>query len=276
MVERTLPSSTYAIFGGWQLNAMAIGFAAALLVPLVKTVIALVRGYRNLRGRTPHRRAVVLAAFVPGLFLGGLAGNPMSAAISWASNQTADAGHARLTARQLLAEYGKTPPVHTTGKPAAPAALAALLLRTSDLGRGWYSQQQPNPAETPISRLARRSGATAAVRATLNQAHWTGNAWLPQHLVVEGLLRFPSPDAAGRYRNSVLAKHATTITTVGGLPVYETGLGEKSAWRSASFIAGADLFTLTVNVDASGTPAVAAFDALVAKAVARATGVQKG
>jgi hypothetical protein len=271
LVERTLPSSTFAPFGGWQLNTLATLFAVVLSAVLLVAAVALGRRYRRLRGRTPHRRAVVLAAFLPGAFLGSFVGNPMSAAVVWASNHTATATHARVEARHLLAEDGKAPPVRDTGRAAAPAALAARMVQRSDLGTGWYSQVRPDPAETTLSPTAAGLGATQAVRTTLNQAHWTGAAWLPQHLVLEGLLRFTSPAGARYYLVNVFTKEAAVPVHMGDVTVYEGGLGNASSWRWANFVVGSDVFTLSINVQSDGTPTPTDFAALVSKAVRRAT-----
>ncbi len=274
LTERTLPSSTFAPFGGWQLNALAISLAIVLFALLIASVVALRRRYRRLRGRTPHRRAVVVAAFLPGAFLGGLAGNPMASVVSWVSLHTADASHARIEERQLLTEYGTAPPVHATGNAAPSGAIADRILQTSDLGPGWYSQQRPNPAEATTSTAAKRLGATEAVRMQLNQAHWTGAAWLPQHLLLENVLRFRSAQGARRYladlvSEKITAPVAVTAGTTTAI-VYEGDLRD-AAWRSANFVVGADLFSLRISVDASGTPTATAFSALVTRTLHRAT-----
>jgi hypothetical protein len=271
LVERTLPSSTFAGFGGWQLNALAAAFAVVLSACLLMAAAALRRRYRGLRGLTPHRRVVVLAAFLPGAFLGSFVGDPMSAAVVWASNHTADATHARVQARQLLAVDGKAPPMQATGDEAAPAALAARMVQRSDLGTGWYSQRNPNPSEAKVSPTAGQFGASQAVRTTLNQAHWTGTAWLPQHVVIEGLLRFDRASAARYYLLTFLTPEPVTPVRAGSVTVYEGGLGDTSSWRSANFLVGADLFTLSINVMAGGTPTPNAFATLVDAAVRRAT-----
>ncbi len=268
--ERTLPDATFAPFSGWQLYALTSVFGITLLALLVISVVALARRYRGLRGQTPHRRAVVLAALVPGAFLGGLVGNPMASAVSWASNQTMAAHHARIAARQLLAEDGKAPPVLVTGA-AAPEALAARLVQRSDLGPHWYDRQRPNPSEAAVSPTAYRFGALQAIRAQFDQAHWTGIAWLPQHVIVENMLRFRSAAAARRYFANVFVKPATTLVQVGSVTVYEGGLGSKSALRTAEFPVGTDLFATSINVMSDGTPTTQDFAAIVSAAVGRAT-----
>jgi hypothetical protein len=271
LVERTLPSSTFAGFGGWQLNTLATGLAVILSAVLLLAATKMARSYRRLRGRTPHRRAVVLAAFLPGALLGSFVGNPMSAAVVWASNHTADATHARIEARQLLAEGGKAPPVRSTGQPAPPATVAALMVQRSDLGPSWYSQLRPNPTESTISAPAKRLGATRAVRTTLNQAHWTGAAWLPQHVFLEGLLRFTSAANARHYLRTYLVRAGAAPIRVGAVPVYETGVTNTASWRTADFVVGTDVFTLSINVMSDGTPSTKDFAALVTTSVQRAT-----
>ena len=253
LVERTLPSSTFATFGGWQLNALATAFTVALSAWLLVAAAALRRRYRGLSGLTPHRRVVVLAAFVPGAFLGSFAGDPMSAAVVWASNHTAAATHARVQARQLLAVDGQAPPIQATGKAPASAALVARLVQRSDLGTGWFSQLNPNPAEATVISMAGQLGASEAVRTTLNQARWSGNAWLPQHVVSEGLLRFAAARAARYYLLTFLTPEPVMLVRDGTVSVYEWGLGDTSSWRSANFLVGADLFTLSINVMSDGT-----------------------
>ena len=193
LVERTV-----AVLDLCQLRRLAaerLGdrFAVVLSACLLVAAAALRRRYRGLRGLHPApscgRPRGVRARRVPGSFVG----DPMSAAVVWASNHTAAAAHARVQARQLLAVDGKAPPVHATGKAPAPAALAARMVQRSDLGAGWFSELRPNPREATVSSMAGQFGASEAVRTTLNQARWTGNAWLPQHVVSEGLLRFGAP-----------------------------------------------------------------------------------
>ncbi len=271
LVERTLPSSTFARFGGWQLNALATAFAVVLSAWLLVAAASLRRRYRGIQGLTPHRRVVVLAAFVPGAFLGSFVGHPLSAAVVWASNHTADATRARVQARRLLTVDGNAPPIRRTGEAPAPAASAARMVQRSDLGTGWFSELDPNPSEAMVSSMAEQLSASQAIRTTLNQARWTGDAWLPHHVVSEGLLRFGTARAARYYLLTFLTPEPVTAIRVGDVTVYEGGLGDTSSRRSANFLVGADLFTLTINVMSDGTPTDKAFTGLVDTAVRRAT-----
>ncbi len=148
--ERTLPDATFAPFGGWQLYAMGAGFALVLVTLLVVSVAALQRRIRAHEPRLTYQRTVVLGAFIPGLLVGGLLGDPMSSAISWASHQTASASNARAQANLLLAEDRDGPPAPATGKLPAASGISAHLLRPSDLGDGWYDGQQPAASEANV------------------------------------------------------------------------------------------------------------------------------
>ena len=243
--ERTLPDATFAPFGGWQLYAMGAGFGLILLALLVISVAGLQRRIRAHKPRLAHQRAVVLGAFLPGLLAGALLGNPMSSAIAWASNQTASAADAKAEAGRLQAESRAGPPAPATGKPAAPSSISAHLLRPMDLGSGWYEGQQPAASQTAVTATEGMFGATLAVKATVQRAYWTGSAWLPRQLLVERMTRFRTAGGARRYLSS--ASH-----------------------RTGEFLVGTDVFSVSINVAASGDPTPAEFGALVAKAVQRA------
>ena len=269
LAERSMPNATFAPFGGWQLEAMAAGFGFVLLALLVATIRALRRRYRGLGEQTPYRKCVLLAVFLPGVFVGALLGNPMSAAISWASNLTASAHRAHSAASRLLAEDGKGPAAPATGKPAAAPAVSARLLRAADLGAGWYTAQRPSASEAAVTPTQGMYGATLAARATFQQARWTGAAWLPKHVSAETLLRFRSAADLRRY---VEAEPDGSFTTslIGGMTVRERGLGASAPSRSAEFAVGADLFSVTIDVNTAGSPTPEGFAALVEKAVRQA------
>jgi hypothetical protein len=266
--ERTLPDSSFAPFGGWQIYAMAAGFGFVLVTLLVGSAGAVRRRYRALGVRTPHRRTVLIAAFLPGAFLGALLGDPMASAVSWASNHTAAAHHARSERSRLLAEGRKGPPAPATGGAAAAQAIAALLLQPSDLGDGWYEGQQPMASEAPVRATEGMYGATLAIQTRLQQAQWTGAAWLPRHVIGEELLRFRSVDDGGRYLRTIADRSSSLVD---GVSVYERGLSTSAPSRSAEFLVGADLFSITIDVTTAGTPTPSDFAALVDKAVQRAT-----
>jgi hypothetical protein len=94
-------------------------------------------------------------------------------------------------------------------------------------------------------------GATLAAAAKFQQAHWTGNAWLPQQQVLESMVRFRTATGARRYLSSIPAQPTAPA-------------------RCAEFLVGSDVFSLSIGVTASGAPTTAEFNALVAKALQRA------
>lgn len=264
LIERTSEFSIFAMFGGWQLDVMAAGLGLLLLALLVVSAIALVHIYRGLRGRTPHRRAVVLAALLPGLFLGGLAVSPLRSAISWASDHTAAAQKANAEFQQMMPTNPKAPPIlFPSGGAAAAPALAARLLHPSDLGAGWYDAVRPNPSELSGSV----PGQTLSVRSNLTQWHWTGTIWSPGDIGVEGLRRFGTSEAAQRYL-AVARRDATTQLRIGSALVSEHVLKSGSVeGREATFVVGADVFTLIID----GTSSQQDFETALSTAVRRAT-----
>jgi hypothetical protein len=239
------------------------------------SAIALVRSYRGLRGQTPHRRAVVMATLLPGLFLGAGLSGPMHSAVSWASDHTASAQKAKAEFAQLMPTNPKAPPILGLGGAAAPAALADHLLRASDLGPGWYDGARPNPSELSGGL----QGQSLSVRSNLSQWHWTGTMWAPGSLLLESLRRFATPSAAASY----LATYGTqpqngppgpptyhvgptTQVHVGNVLVYEhTTQTAVKQLRSATFGIETDVFTVDMDATASD------FAALITKAVQRAT-----
>jgi hypothetical protein len=271
MTDRNSPSSLFAIFGGWQVDAMAAVLGLLLLALLVICAIVLLRRYRGLQGRTPHRRAVVLAALLPGLFIGTLFSSPMRSAVSWASDHTASAHQAMAEFRQFEPTNPKAPPTLGLAGAAAPAALADHLLHASDLGTGWYDGVHPNPSELSGGL----QGQTLSVRSNLSQWHWTGTMWAPGSLLLESLRRFATPAAADSYLSPYREQPKnipgpsfgpTTQLRVGNVLVYEhTTQTAVKQLRSATFAVGTDVFTVDMDATASD------YAALIPKAVRRAT-----
>jgi hypothetical protein len=265
LIERTEPPSDFAYFGGWQLDAMAAALGAAVLALLVVSSVTGVRTFHRLRGVTPNRRVVVWAALLPGLFLGGLAGLPMRSAISWSSDHTAAAKHAYAEFRQMDPRNPSTPPMlFPILGTAAPAAIASHLLHPADLGIGWYDGGRPNPSQ---SLAASWLGQTLAARSQLNQWHWTGRIWSPGDLASEVLDRFSTPEAAQHYL-AVWGRDASSRVNVAGTTVFEHDSNvARVISHTATFRVGNDVYTL----DMTGTSGAAEFNAVVAKAVRRAT-----
>jgi hypothetical protein len=265
LIERTSESSIFAMFGGWQLDVMAAGLGALVLGFLVVSAIAIVRIYRALRGKTPHRRAVVMAALLPGLFIGGgLAGSPLRSAISWASDHTATAQKARAEFQAILPTNPEAPPIlfPGVGTPASPA-IAARLLHGVDLGAGWYDGQRTNPSERPGSL----QGETLSARSSLTQWHWTGTMWSPGDIVSESLMRFSTFKAAQQYF-AIATRDATTPSRIAGVPLFEHVVATGSVKsRAATFVVGTDVFSL-ISI---GTESDQEFNVALPAAVRRAT-----
>ena len=264
LIERTDEFSFFAQFGGWQVDAMAAGLGLVLLALFVVSTLALVRLYRGLRSRTPNRRAVVMAALLPGLFLGGVAGSPMRSAISWASNRTAAAHKAYAEFREMLPTNPSAPPIllPAVGTAAAPA-LAARLLHPSDLGGGWYDGQRPNPSQSSGGL----QGQALSVRTELTQWHWTGTMWSPGDFALESLRRFATPAAAESYLATAVSD-PTARVRIGRVLVYEHGARTGDVQQQiADFAVGTDVFTVSVI----GPKSTTHFGATLAAAVQRAT-----
>lgn len=199
ILERRNGFSSFAQFSGWQLHVVEAVLALVVLGVGVSAAWMSVPRYRRLRDRTPHRRAVVLAALLPGLLAGGLAVAPMRAAFSWASDHTAAAASARHKVEAWLRNYHKAPPVLPSFSASAPTALAARVLRPSDLGAGWYDGTKPNPTVARVRNDASATGEVAAARAIVTQQHWTGQVWSLDHLILESEMQFVSTSAATDY-----------------------------------------------------------------------------
>jgi hypothetical protein len=205
----------------------------------------------------------------------------MRSAVSWASGHTAAAHRAMAAARQFEASYRKAPLVLRTGATAAPPALAARVLQPSDLGTGWYDLQLPNPFEAPATADAANLGSTQDVQDRLMQAHWTGTMWsLADHLILEHMLRFPTPQAAENYLATDWAQPtdgchcgfgATSQLHLGNVLVSERVATRYSKQkREAAFVVGADLFTLSIDIASDGKPTAPDFETLTATTVRRA------
>ena len=263
LVERTEPASLFAMFGGWQLNAMAAGLGVALLALLVVSLVVSVRMYRGLRGQTRHRRVVVMAALLPGIFLGTLLNGPMRSAIGWASDHTATAQRMNAAIRQMMPTNPASPPVMSFGGTPASPVLAARLLQRADLGPGWYDTERPNPSGISDSPAGPVTGAGTR----LSQWHWDGRMWAAGELASEQMYVLTS--AADVQRQLTFARRSATSTVrIGGAAVYEHDVNMASVQsRAASFALGNEVFTLNVT----GTSGTAEFNAIVAKAVQRAT-----
>jgi len=195
VLEQRSEWDTSVPYHGWQVTAVDVALAVILLALLVVSARTLVRSYRRLRGRTPHRRLMVLLAILPGLFGGAALMLPADPIASWASNHTAEAAHWRIVARQAAINYRKSPPSFATGHQPAPPAVASHLLSVALLGKGWYAAQTPSPALSPVTSFSPH-GAILRARALLTQQHWTGAIWSDDALVSESLVELSTTSEA--------------------------------------------------------------------------------
>jgi hypothetical protein len=280
-LDRSDTYSDFAPFGGWQVYVIEGVFVLVLLTVGLASGAITVRLSRRLRGRSPHTRAVVLAALLPGLFVGSLVGMPMRGTVSWASDHTAAADAARVELSRLQHDYRLAPPLIVSMRPAAAPDLVSRMLAPADLGKGWYAVSRPNATVSPISPEASTRGATTAVHTSLTQEHWTGTSWALDRFLVQAQLVFPGRDAAVGYVRSVWAEPDVTSTLgaaverrVGGVIVWErmpTGRATP-AHAAAAFVVGGTLFTVILDVSRLGKGATSAeFTRVVAAAVERAS-----
>lgn len=282
LVESANEFSSVARFGGWQLYAAeaAIGFVIIVLGSV--SAVWLLRCYRALRGRTPHRRVMLLVAILPGLFLGGAAVTPMRAALHWSSYRTAAAAAARQQMSEWQANYRKAPPVARAYSAPATGPSATALLTAADLGRSWYPAVTPTPGRRVVSAQMSRWGITEAARVTLTKQHWVGQMWHLDHMLNETSYVFSTPSAASRYvtgdrqrADAACQCNAVsgpdTVQRVAGTTVWEhTTSGTLGTQRVATFVVGSTAVTMLIDVH-DADPSDAEFEALVAKALARAT-----
>lgn len=283
LLERRDEFSLFAQFSGWQLYSVEV--ALAVLIVTIGGVAGrtLFRRYRELRGRTPHRRAVVLAALLPGLLAGVLAAAPMRAALSWASDHTAAAASARHKLEAWLADYRKAPPMPPSFFAAAPAALAARVLRPGDLGAGWYDGTKPNPTLAPVRSDFSANGELAAARAVVTQQHWTGQSWSLDHFVLESEVKFVSTAAATAYLKAwwhstasdsaccSVSYAAKTSRHVEHALVWQRDVTSTTGTRrEAAFTVGSTFFMLSFDLKPDAKAGSNAYEPVLRAAVARA------
>jgi len=249
-------------YGGWQVD-VSEGVLALLLVVLgVGCASRLRRRWASLRGRTPYLRVPVLIALLPAVALGLQLDAPLTAPVTWASNHTAAAEASHTAWVERLAEL-RGSPASPTDAPPAPPELAALLMRPSDLGAGWYSGQRPNPIA-----LARTPGVRA--RTLLVRTHREGIGWaVADPLLSEYVEALPTATAAQakvpvRY---VPPGSRDRVRHVAGVHVLQRVTPQSHMGELASFAVGRFLFTLSCSPMPGST-----FEAVVDAAVRRALG----
>ena len=262
-------------FPGWQVTTMkaVLGVAVALLGLVAAAWLR--RSYRALRGRTPHRRAIALAAVLPGLLVGAAVGLPADPLLSWASEYTASASAARAQWTQMQHDLRYAPAPAPMHYPAAPPEMAGALLRPADLGADWYPSTRPDPTEQRIPVGA--AGAMQSARSWLTQAHRNGQGWVLGLGVFETETRFGSSAQASHYARVLASgRHACPCDDRPG-PVVRGRIRHADVWSASNsthlwsvFVADDRVFEVVVLSDQAPTPSRARLTRPLRLAVARA------
>lgn len=219
-------------FQGWQLWLAESAFGLGGLAAIVVAGRWLRGTYRRLHQRSPYGRAIVLAALLPGWFLGGVLALPSLGVLTWASNHTA---RADAVLEHLMAErraWLESPTVTLRTKP-APVVLAGTLLRPADLGAGWYDSSRPNPSLTPVRRGPGDEPVDGA-RSMLTQAHRSGPGWDIGLMVAEQETHFDTGEHAAQYLHH-LVMHSRECSCGDELgPVMRSRPHGVTVWRVTS------------------------------------------
>jgi hypothetical protein len=275
--------STFAAFGGWQVDVVGWSLTAAVVTAAAVAAVTVVRLRRRAGGPSPRRRAAALVAFVPGLVVGGLVATSMQTAVSWASSHTSSAAAAH---RDLLLSLGMDsshpPVIHGWGTAVSPA-LAARFLHPADLGAGWYDVHLPDPTTVPVVAALRSLGEVSGAGATLTQQRWTGKAWTLDSLLTETAQAFSTRAQAARVARlqaarptdtcscHVVAISPTTQRTVMGVTVWQRSSRSSQAGRwFAAFAIGSNVYTVSVGAPAPKLVGAKRFAEVVHRAVDRA------
>ena len=266
-----------APFPGWQVWATEAALGALVVAAVVCGFRWLRRRYRALRDRTPHRRAIVMAAVLPGLFIGGTVGLPFEPALSWASEHTASAHSARAHFLQMMRDMRRAPLATPMHNPPAPPAMANPLLRPADLGSDWYPSLRPDPVSDPVRIDAEASGAVERARSWMTQAHRDGQGWALGLGLFETETRFGSPAQARHYARVLASgKHACPCDDHPG-PVTRGHIRNVAVWsaRNSSHLWGVfavndRVFKVLVLSDQTSAPSPAQLTRPLRLAVLRA------
>jgi len=277
MLRRGDEFSSFAPYGGWQLY----GVVAALgLVAIVTGSVGLLRArrlVRQLNGRTPYRRVAVMAAILPGLFLGIGTVTPMRGVMSWASNHTAAAASARAQDREWFREYKKGPPTVTYRGVTADDARLAFLLDPRALGTDWHATFR-----APITPSTAAPNVLAVAQGVYGEAHWLGQSWQQDWGLIENLTIFQTANEARSYVAQETRKDteicacttAGVMTTrnIAGVEVHvrTTYVVGYTPSRRATFAVGNHSIRLFAIPPLNGDNKAPSFDALLRAAVKRA------
>lgn len=171
-------------------------------------------------------------------------------------------------------------PIHAA---AAPAELAARMLRRRDPGPDWYDASRPNPTVAPVPKSASTLGGRAAARALLTREHWTGRSWSLDDLVAETAIQFASPAEAGSYLTVWLrpASPSAACCSVAYSGTTTRRIGQEVVWqrdatsrmgtsRAAAYVVGDLFFTVIFGPKPRTDAEVTAFEKVLSGAVSRA------
>lgn len=269
--ELVFDSLNVTPFRGWQVYATMTGLAILVTLVGVVAIRLLVRTFRRLRDRTPHRRAVITAAVLPGIWIGGFVLSPMTSAVSWAADHTSDAAAAQRQLDGMFLDSPVRPPLFPSDHPAADGATAARLLHATDLGAGWWDADTPNPVALKPPTIA--TLATGAARTVLSEQHRVSGAWHVDRMIMESETGFRTTDDARRYVLDAQRLSPPSDTspvnrinrTLGGVQVWETS---SKSGLTARFVVGATAFSLTTDVHSTDQ---ATYDRILTRAITRAT-----
>lgn len=277
-VDRSQEFSTFAPFNGWQVWTVEAALGAAFGTTAWLSLRAAKSLIRELRGRTQYRRLLCIVGLVMGLLVGWAAVTPIRAAISWASDHTAERAHYAAQVRQERLDYRSHPPVLRVYGSPAPSELAAKLLHPSDLGSGWYDGTSPNPSRVGVSAEMKRLGGLVAASTDLDQQTWDGRSWHLGALLLQSVRQFPSDDAARSFAALDTKEIAASASRKGvrSASLVRLRAVTVSEWalprtRLAAWVAGRHFYTINAT---GGTkePSAAEFARWVALAVDRSVG----
>lgn len=226
-------------FQGWQVIALEVLWALALLAATVLAARVGRRAWRSAAG-SAYRRVPVLVALLPGIWVGAAPAATASASVSWASDHTAAAESALRELEEQRAAYLRSPTA-PIGVDPAPAALAARLVHAGDLGGGWYDGASPNPHAL--------GGSMPGASSFLVRTHREGLGWAPANPFFGEYVRV-LPTAAEATRRALTGPDSSLsrrFLALGGLTLL---VHEDRRTCRASFAVGTDEFTVIANTQA--------------------------
>jgi hypothetical protein len=206
-------------FGGWQVNVAKALIGLTILAGAVGAAVTTAKLRRTLAGRTPHARAVMLAALLPGLLIGAQVLGPINSTLGWASDHSSQAAALRAQLRQQYIHDLTAPPQVPSVFPAASPALAGRLLTSATLGRHWYAIGSPPAQQVPLATTlakqgALQTGSTAFTESRRGPTGWISSLFLIEHVTTFGTAAQASRYAATYHRNATQPCSCSLSATV--------------------------------------------------------------